>query len=198
MTLGKRIKFMMLENVCNLKVTTLLPGLNDVWKIHAERGYDISTMFMKNEIKALSLDIKGVKINLNTTVADKHVPGIECQIRVVEECARSVWNTLPFHRLPYVTIVELIRQVVMWLNALPVASGFSGTYSPRTISTGTTLEFTKYFPLEFGAYIETHNSPHPTNMMDTQTMPCLNLGPTGNLQGTHKSLNLQTSRTVKQ
>ena len=85
--------------------------------------------------------MKGVEINLNTTAADEHVPEIERHTRVVKECARSVWNTLPFDHMPHVIILELMRQVVMWLNDFPVASGVSNTtYSPRTIMTGTTLD----------------------------------------------------------
>ena len=64
--------------------------------------------------------MKVVKINHNTKAADKHVPAIEGQIRVVKECACSVWNTLSFNRFLNVMIVELTHQVVMWLNAFPV------------------------------------------------------------------------------
>ena len=59
-----------------------------------------------DKFEALSLYMKGVKINLNTTAADEHVPEIERQTHVVKERARSVWNTLAFNRLPNVMIVE--------------------------------------------------------------------------------------------
>ena len=149
-----------------------------------------------DEFEALALYMKGVKINLNTTAADKHVLEIERPIRVVKECAHSVWNNLQFDHLLNVMIVELIQKVIMWFNAFPVVSGVSVTYSPRSIMTGTALDFTKHCRIEFGAYVDTHESPHPTNTMDTRKMPCLNLGPTGNLQGTHKFLNICTGHTV--
>ena len=135
-----------------------------------------------DEFEALALYMKGVKINLNTTAADEHVPEIERQIRVVKERARSVWNTLTFVHFLNVMIVELIQKVIMWFNSLPIASGVSGTYLPQSIMTGTTLEFTKHYSIEFGAYFDTHKSPHPTNKMDTQTMPCLILGQLGILR----------------
>ena len=48
LTLGKRIKFMTLGNVCDQKAATLLHGLTSVWKIYGEWEYDILTMFMEN------------------------------------------------------------------------------------------------------------------------------------------------------
>ena len=80
LTLGKRIKFMTLENVCYRKATTLFRGLTAVRKFYGERAYDISTMFMDNKFDTLAIDMKGFEINLNTTAADKHVPKIEHQI----------------------------------------------------------------------------------------------------------------------
>ena len=85
LTLGNRIKFTTLGNVCDHKEMTILFGLTAVRHIYGERGYNISTMCMDNEFEPLSLDVKGVKINLNTTAADEHVPEIERQMRFLKE-----------------------------------------------------------------------------------------------------------------
>ena len=98
-------------------------------------------MFMDNEFAPLANDMKGVQINLNTTAARGHVPEIERQIRVVKERGRSTYNTLPFAHVTSIMVVELMRQAVMWLSAFPVSRGVSDTISPRTIMTGTTLDF---------------------------------------------------------
>ena len=76
LTLGKRIKFMTLENVLNRKAVTLLRGIHAVRNIYLERGHAVSTMFMDNEFAPLANDTKGVQINLNTTAAQEHVPEI--------------------------------------------------------------------------------------------------------------------------
>ena len=102
----------------------LLYGLTDVWQVYGEREYNISTMFMDNKFGELALDMKGVKINLNTAADNEQVLEIERQIRISKKRASSVWNTLLFNCLLNVVIIELIRQVVMWLNAFPVASRF--------------------------------------------------------------------------
>ena len=84
LTLGKRIKFTIIENVPDRKATTLLRGLKAVQNVYGERGHNVSTMFMDHEFAVLKNTMKGVQINLNTTSAHEHVQEIERQIRVVK------------------------------------------------------------------------------------------------------------------
>ena len=48
-------------------------------------------------------------------------------------------------------IIELAKQVVMFLNALPPKRGLSKTHSPRTIMTVKALDWKKICKLHFGA-----------------------------------------------
>jgi hypothetical protein len=89
-------------------------------------------------------------------------------------------------------IVELINFVVLWYNAFPPLSGVSKTYSPRTIMTGTTLDYANHLKLPFCAYVETHEENNPTNMMKERTRAAICLGPTANFQGSYKFLLLRT------
>jgi hypothetical protein len=135
-------------------------------------------------------------VTLNTTATIEHVPEIERQIRVIKERARAIRSTLPFKRMPNRMIVELINFVVLWLNAFPPSSGISKTYSPRTIMTGTTLDYNKHFKLPFGAYVETHEMNTPTNTMKERTRTAICLGPTANFQVSYKFLCLRTGRRI--
>jgi hypothetical protein len=92
--------------------------------------------------------------------------------------------------------VELINFVVPWLNAFPPSSGLSQTYSPRTIMTGTTLDYSKHCRLFFGAYVETHEENNPTNTMKEITRGAICLGPTANFQGSYKLLCLRKGRRI--
>ena len=49
----------------------------------------------------------------------------------------------------------------MWLKNFPVNSGVSKEYSPRKIMTGTSLDWTKHYKAEFGAYCEFHEEHSP-------------------------------------
>jgi hypothetical protein len=46
--------------------------------------------------------------------------------------------------------------------------------------------------LPFGAYVEVHDDKEVTNNMESRTTGAMNLGPTGNVQGTHKYYSLKT------
>jgi hypothetical protein len=92
--------------------------------------------------------------------------------------------------------MEHIAVVVLWLNAFPPSSGVSNTYSPRTIMTGTTLDYSKHCKLPFGAYVETHEENNPTNNMKERTRAAICLGPTTNFQGSYKFLCLRTGRRI--
>jgi hypothetical protein len=86
--------------------------------------------------------------------------------------------------------------VVLWLNAFPPSSGVSSTYSPRTIMTGTTLDYNKHCRLPFGAYVETHEDNGATNTMVERTRGAICLGPTANFQGSYNFFCLDTGRRV--
>jgi hypothetical protein len=102
-------------------------------------------------------------INLNTMPASEHVPDVERQIIVLKERARSRRSTLPFKIIPGRMIIEMLANAVLWINAFPPSSGVSKTFSPRTIMTGTTLDFNKHCQIPFGAYAKVHEDKNITN-----------------------------------
>ena len=94
-------------------------------------------------------------------------------------------------------ISRMVGNAVFWLNALPVNSGMFCTISPQTLMTGTTIDFKKYWKIEFGPYAEAHKKTFPHNSMQSRTEPAIWLGPTGNLQGYYWFLNLRTRIRIK-
>ena len=50
---------------------------------------------------------------------------------------------------------------------------------------------------KFGSYCVAYNEPDLTNTQDLRGHDCICLGATGNRQGTHKFLDLETERVVK-
>jgi hypothetical protein len=180
-TSSRGIKFTTTEYVARRSKTNLVNSFKKVFEIYNKRGFNIQTALMDREFECLREDIRGVI--LNTTATSKHVPEIERKMRVVKERARAIWSTLPFNAIPNCMIVELVNFVVLWLNAFPPSSGVSKTYSPRTIMTGTTLDYSKHCKIPFGAYVETHEENNPTNNMKERTRAAICLGPTANFQG---------------
>ena len=72
-----------------------------------------------------------------------------------------------------------------------------GVLSPRELVIRHKLTFSKHCKGVFGLFCHAHDEPSPTNSMVSRTSPAILLGPTGNLQGTYKLLNLNTGAKIK-
>ena len=128
----------------------------------------------------------------NTTAAKEHVAESERKIRVVKERNRGVVNTLPFTYIPRRMKIEFIYFVTLWINAFPVKSGVSETFSPREILLRLRMDAKKNCRVLHGSYCEVHDDPNPTNTTVSRTHKGIALGPTGNLQGSVKFYCLNT------
>ena len=76
------------------------------------------------------------------------------------------------------------------------AKGGIPNVSPRTLMTGIKLYYSKHFRLPFGSYVQVHDEPSPKNSPTARTVGAITLGPTGNLQGGYKFLNLRTGKKI--
>jgi hypothetical protein len=137
-------------------------------------------------------------IVINTTAVKEHVPEVERKIRLIKERGRGILNTLPFKKMPRIMLIELIYHVVLWLKALPMKSGVSEMLSPCEIIVRHKLTFKDHCKGVFGSFCYMHDEPSPAISMVSHTSPAIILGPTGNLQGTYKLLNLDTGAKIKQ
>ncbi len=127
-------------------------------------------------------------VEINTTAACKHIGKIELFIQMIKERRRALVSDLPYSVLPQQVIIHLVYFAMLWLNSLPVATGVSEIYSPRTIILGRELNFTKHCIVPFGSYVKAHNDPTITNTFHS---------PTGNHQGTHKVFDINTGAVEK-
>ena len=93
-------------------------------------------------------------------------------------------------------LVQLIYFSVLWLNAFPPKGGVSDNVSPRGILTGVQFDYVKHCRLPFGSYVQAHEEPNPTNTQAARTVGAIGLGPTGNLQGSYRFLNLRTGQML--
>jgi hypothetical protein len=195
-TLSPKIKFSTLEYVPSWSEPNLIKSLLKIISLYKARGFQHNTALMDRKFECVRLELLGNGVNLNTTTASEHVPDIERHIRIIKEWARALRSTLPFKLIPGRMIIEMMAHVVLWLNAFPPASGVSTTYSPRTIMTGTALDFEKHCQLPFGAYSKVHEDRDKTNTMHERTQAAICLGPTANFQGSSKFLSLQTGKRI--
>jgi len=122
------------------------------------------------------------------------MPAIERAIRTIKERIRAIVNQLPFKAYPHRLIVEMVNNVVFWLNVFPHTDGVHEAMSPRTIITGLHISHDKHCALELGSYAQIHEE--HDNSMTARTSGAIALRPTGNIQGSHYFLNINSGRRV--
>ena len=121
----------------------------------------------------------------------------ERNIRVLKERNRGVVNTLTFTYIPRRTKIELIYFVTLWLNAFPVKSGVSDTFSPREVLLRWEMDAKKHCRVLPSSYCEVQDNPNPFNTTVNRTHKGISLGRTVNLQGSVKFYCLNTGRVLK-
>jgi hypothetical protein len=146
------------------------------------------------QFEPLRSELSGMGVTLNTIARGEHVPGIKRHIRMLKERVRSVYNTLPFKKIPDRMLIELIYYCTFWLNSFPNTDGISRSLSPQTVVTGYNINYHKHCKLEFGEYVQTHKEHNKT--MISRTVRVIALRPTGNYQGSYIFFNLNTGRTM--
>ena len=134
-------------------------------------------------------------IHANLATRNEHVPEIERQHRVIKERAHACCSTLPFKVLPKLLLVKMVKNCVIWINMFPAKGGIPNV-SPRTLMTGIKLDYSKHFRLPFGSYVQVRDDPSLTNSPTARTVGAITLGPTSNLQGGYKLLNLRTGKKI--
>ena len=144
LSLGKQIKFTAVENMKDRRAGKLFKGTNKIIRIYNNQSVNIDTMFMDNEFEVLIPRLNSeLEITLNTTAANEQITKNKRHIQVIKERIWSIYNFLPYNNIPNHIIVHMVKCTVLWLNALPVGSGVSTTFLPRTTMVGITINLNR-------------------------------------------------------
>ena len=137
---------------------------------------------------------------VNTTAAREHVTDAERGIRCIKDsgrCTVAELRRIEITALPKQVIIHIVYFAVFWLNAPPATNGISEVHSPREIVLGRSIDCNLHCRATFGQYVHAHIDPDVTNDMKGRTFAGIYLGPTGNLQGTVKAMDLNTRHVKK-
>ena len=195
-TISEHLRLTTTEYLPKRTGTLIVAALKRVKALYSKRGFLVKRALMDGEFEPLRDDITQLTIDLNCTAPNEHVPHIERQIRVIKERVRATRHTLPFKVIPLLMLIKMIHYCTHWLNAFPPKGGVSDTLSPRSIITGSQLDYRKHCRLPFGAYVQAHEDSNPTNTQTARTIGAIALGPTGNLQGSYEFLNLRSGKKI--
>jgi len=146
-----------------------------------KNGVSVTVILADNQFECTQDGLASYGIQLNIASASENVPDIERCIWTVKERVRSIYNVLPFKKMPLRILTEMVYTAVYWLNMFPVVDGILKTLSPRAIVTGLLSDFNLHCKLEFGSYEQTHEDHN--NSMAPRTTGAILLRPTGNSQG---------------
>lgn len=193
-SISRAIKFCTAEALANRRADTLITGIKRIKAIYSRRGFVVNRAAGDNEFSSIESGLSEIGIILNVVARDEHVPEIERHIRTVKERCRATFNSLPFRRMPARMVTELVYSMTFWLHAFPATDGVSATISPRELVTGIMLDAGKHCVIPFGAYVQTHEE-HDSSMK-TRTIGAVALRPSGNAQGGHYFMSLQTGRRL--
>ena len=180
----------MVQYIKDRTTPILLVAILKIKAIYHARGFIVRHILIGNKFEPLCNDLMQNNINLNMPAANEHVPQIEHQIHVINEHVRATRHLLLFTTMPLLMFVKMVYSCIKWINAFPPKGGMSNILSPRTIMMGMQLDYKNDCRLPFSAYVQAHKEPMPTNSQEAQTMGAISLGPTRNIQGTFKFVNL--------
>jgi hypothetical protein len=93
-------------------------------------------------------------------------------------------------------LTHMVLHCTKLLHYFPPENSISDTISPRTLLTGSTLNYMKDFCLPFGAYSQVHEDASPRNSMIACTKAAICLSPTPNLQVGQHFMALDTGRVI--
>ena len=131
LTVSRRIKFVTAEHIPVRTALSLSKHMVRVLEVYGRAGFRVRSILMDGEFKKLKPLMPSVECN--TTAAKEHVSEAERTIWTVKERTRGLVTKLPFTHLPRRMKIEFIYFMVLWMNAFPVKSGISQTFSPREL-----------------------------------------------------------------
>ena len=157
------MKFVTAEHMPVRTATNLSKHITRVLEVYKQAGFVVRTILMDGEFEKIRPLLPNLECN--TTAAKEHVSEAERTIRTIKERTRGLLATLPFSHMPQQMNIKCVYLIVLWLNAFPVKSGISSTFSPRELLVRWRLDYKKHCRVLPGTYCEVHDKPVPMNMM---------------------------------
>jgi hypothetical protein len=198
LTHSRKICFMAVNHLANQTVPTLFAAFKEIHQYYLQRGFRITILHVDGEFAPLKTLIDAMPSGpvVNLASANEHVPEIERRIRVVKERCRASRHDLPFQRIPKLLTIHIVLNSVRMLNFFPTRGGISDHISPKTIMSSEVLDYNKHLRLQIGQYCQVHEEESPRNGQIARTKGAISLGPSGNLQGGHKFMALNTGKKI--
>ncbi len=193
-SISRALKFGTVAWLKNAKADTIMKHIKDVHRTYVKRGFIVEIVEVDGQFEPLRGELAELGITLNKCSREEHVPVAERRIRTLKERCRSIFNTLPFTKLPGTLIAQMVSTCNFWLNIYPPKDGVSRTINPRELITGFRVDYNKHIRAACGDYVQVHEEHN--NSMATRTTGAIATKPTGNAQGGFWFYSLTTGRML--
>ena len=193
-TLSKHIHFGTAELLCSMRNEDMGGALQNAIKIYGNRGFRLTHVLGDRQFAGVRVHPQDYGVKLNLTGRDEHLPQIKRYHCLIKERARSSYHNMPFQKLPSTVVVELIYNVVFFLNGFPWTQGISQDISPLEIVTGYKLDFQRHCQLIFGEYAQVREE--TTNTLKKRTTGAIFMRLLGNAQASLRFYNLSSGQII--
>ena len=127
MTVSLKIDNITIQHVKSRKADVLAEGLKKACNIYGRAGYIVDILLLDPEFEKVEEFLPNVQCNF--TAAREHVPVAERKIRTIKERGRGTINLLPFAKVPSRMVIELVYNVILWLNNISLKVEISEVHS---------------------------------------------------------------------
>jgi hypothetical protein len=155
-TIIRVIKFGAVAWLKNVKAGTILKQITDVRNIYIKRGFLLEIVELDGQFEHLHGALSEMGVTLNRCSREEHVPVAEKRICTLKERCRCICNTLPFNKLPVMSVVQIVSTCNFCLNIFPPKDGIYRNINPRELITGVKIDYNKHIQAEFGEYLQVH------------------------------------------
>jgi hypothetical protein len=107
-TIPRNIWFSTAEALNNQSNTTILAAILRVQQVYQMRGFSFNLLLADGQFTSMRGSLANNHITLNDTGCNEHVGNIKQFICTVKELTCSVYNTLPFNKIPRRVLIEMI------------------------------------------------------------------------------------------
>ena len=119
--------------------------------IYAQGGFIVKLDLMDKKFDAVKEHLPFLEVI--TTAAKEHVAEIERELWQVKERVECMSSEFLFQLISTMALIYTMYNMCLWLNNFPLRSDITGGFSPRELVTGLTVNFTKHYTVDVGAYI---------------------------------------------
>ena len=107
-SISRALKFGTVAWLKNAKADTIMKHIKDVHRTYVKRGFIVEIVEVDGQFEPLRGELAELGITLNKCSREEHVPVAERRIRTLKERCRSIFNALPFTKLPGMLVMQMI------------------------------------------------------------------------------------------